>query len=171
MTIASSANLGEIYDQLGRFPGVDIRVAPLPGPTGGGVAVGGGSLYLVNEADDDTRAAAWRFMTWLDEPAQQITWSVETGYIPTRVSAIDDPRLRRLWAERPGYRVAFDQLADAGPIAGGGGPVIGDFLGFREAIEQGLEALYGGAEPATVAVEAQSQATDAIRAYNRRIGE
>ena len=52
MTISSSANLGEIYDRLGRFPDVDIRVAPMPGPSGGGVAVGGGSLYLVNETDD-----------------------------------------------------------------------------------------------------------------------
>jgi sn-glycerol 3-phosphate transport system substrate-binding protein len=171
MTISSSANLGEIYDQLARFPGVDIRVAPLPGPTGGGVAVGGGSLYLVNEADDATRAAAWQFMTWLDEPAQQVTWSIGTGYIPTRLSAVEDPRLVELWSERPGYRVAFDQLAAAGPIAGGGGPVIGDFAGFREAIEQALEALYHGADPAAVAAEAGQQATEAIQAYNRRIGE
>ena len=110
-------------------------------------------------------------MTWLDEPAQQVTWSIGTGYIPTRLSASEDPRLQELWAERPGFRVAFDQLAAAGPIAGGGGPVIGDFGGFREAIEQALESLYQGADPAVVAAEAQRQATDAIRAYNRRIGE
>lgn len=171
MTISSSANLGEIYDQLGRFPGIDIRVAPLPGPTGGGVAVGGGSLYLVDEADDPTRAAAWRFMTWLAEPAQQVTWSIGTGYIPTRTSALEDPRLGQVWAERPGYRVAFDQLADAGPIVGGGGPVIGDYGGFREAVEQALEALYLGGDPDAVAAEAERDATAAIEAYNRRIGE
>jgi sn-glycerol 3-phosphate transport system substrate-binding protein len=171
MTIASSASLGEIYNQLERAPGVDLRVGPFPGLPGGATAVGGGSLYLVNETDDAERAAVWDFMTWLDEPAQQVRWSAGTGYIPTRSSAIDDPDLQALWAERPGFRVAFDQLDRPGDLPGGGGPVIGDYLGFRDAIEDGLEALYAGDDPADVQAGMQSSADEAIDDYNRRIGE
>jgi sn-glycerol 3-phosphate transport system substrate-binding protein len=170
MTIASSASLGEIYNQLERAPGVDLRVGPFPGLSGGTTAVGGGSLYLVNETTDAEQAAVWDFMTWLNEPAQQVRWSIGTGYIPTRSSAIDDPELQALWAERPGFRVAFDQLARPGELPGGGGPVIGDFLGFRDAIEDGLEALYAGDDPAEVQAAMQSNADQAIADYNRRIG-
>ncbi len=170
MTIASSASLGEIYNQLERAPGVDLRVGPFPGLSGQPTAVGGGSLYLVNETDDAERAAVWDFMTWLDEPAQQVRWSAGTGYIPTRSSAIDDPELQALWAERPGFRVAFDQLSRPGDLPGGGGPVIGDHLGFRDAIEDGLEALYAGDDPVEVQAEMQSKADEAIDDYNRRIG-
>lgn len=171
MTIGTSANLGEIYLQLGEFPDLDLQVGRLPGPTGGGVAVGGGSLYLTSETSDQVRGAAWDFMKWLNESEQQIAWSNATGYIPTVQSAISDPDLEALWTDRPGYRVAFDQLSTAGPIPGGGGPVIGDFLGVREAIEQSLEALYAGADAETAQAQALAEANDAIAEYNRRIGE
>ncbi len=170
MTIGSSSTLGEIYTQIGQFPDVDLRVAPLPGPEGGGTAIGGGSLYLTDQTEAEERAAAWDFMKWLNEPAQQIRWSAGTGYIPTRQSAVGEPDLEALWADRPGFRVAFDQLADAGPIPGGGGPVIGDHAGVREAIEQSLEALFQGASPGDAQAQAVEQADAAMADYNRRIG-
>ncbi len=171
LTIGTSANLGEIYNQLGAFPDIDLRVAPLPGPTEGGTAVGGGSLYLVEDTEPEVRAAVWDFMKWLNEPEQQVTWSIATGYIPTRQSAIDAPGIQLQWEERPGFRVAFDQLAAAGPLPGGGGPVIGDHFGVREAIEQGVERLLSGDDVADVQAEVQAQANEAIADYNRRIGE
>lgn len=171
MTIASSASLGEIYNQIALVPDVDMRVGPFPGSSGGKTSVGGGSLYLTNEATDTERAAAWDLMTWLNEPAQQVRWSVGTGYVPTRISAADDPTLQEVWLERPGFRVAYDQLAAPGEIPGGGGPVIGDYLGVRDAIEDGLEALYAGSDPAQVQAQMQAAADEAISDYNRRIGE
>ncbi|MDH3752930.1 MAG: ABC transporter substrate-binding protein [Acidimicrobiia bacterium] len=171
MTIASSASLGEIYNQIDQVPTVDLRVGPFPGLSGGTLAVGGGSLYLTDDTSDAERAAVWDFMTWLNEPAQQVAWAAGTGYIPTRISATSDPDLQALWAERPGYRVAFDQLGQPGELAGGGGPVIGDFLGFRDAIEDGLEAMYAGTDPATTQAQMVEAANEAIGEYNRRIGE
>ena len=170
MTVGSSSTLGEIYAQIGQFPDVDLRVAPLPGPTGGGTAIGGGSLYLTDDTSPEVRAAAWDFMKWLNEPTQQIAWSAATGYIPTRKSAEGDPTLEELWTERPGFRVAFDQLAAAGPIPGGGGPVIGDHLGVREAIVQSLEALHDGVLPEDAQAQAHEDANEALADYNRRIG-
>lgn len=170
MTIASSASLGEIYEQLYRVPDIDVRVGPFPG-LGGKTTVGGGSIYLTNVADDAERAAAWDLLAWLNEPAQQVRWSAGTGYVPTRLSATDDPELQALWSERPGFRVAWDQLAGEGAVPAGGGPVIGDYPGVRDAIEDGLEALYDGADPADVQAEMQSAADAAIGDYNRRIGD
>ena len=109
-------------------------------------------------------------MKWLNEPERQIAWSAATGYIPTRKSAEGDPALEVLWNDRPGFRVAFDQLASAGPIPGGGGPVIGDHLGVREAIVQSFEALHQGATPEDAQAQAYDAANEALADYNRRIG-
>lgn len=171
MTIGTSANLGEIYNQIDQVPDVDLRVAPLPGPSGGGTAIGGGSLYLVADAEPEVRAAAWDLMVWLNEPAQQARWAAETGYIPTRTSALEDPELMARWSERPGYRVAFDQLAGSGPIPGGGSPVIGPFLEVREAIESSLEGIYAGEDPRDAQSEAQAEADEAIADYNDRVAD
>jgi sn-glycerol 3-phosphate transport system substrate-binding protein len=169
MTIGSSANLGEIYQQIGRVPDVDVRVGPFPG-MGGRTTIGGGSIYLTDETDDAERAAAWDLLAWLNEPDQQVRWAMATGYVPTRLSAADDPELIQLWNDRPGFRVAWDQLAVEGEVPGGGGPVIGDYLGVRDAIEDGLEALYAGDSPESVRAAMQEAADQAIAAYNDRIG-
>jgi sn-glycerol 3-phosphate transport system substrate-binding protein len=169
MTIASSASLGEIYQQIALVPDVDVRVGPFPG-LGGSTSVGGGSIYLTSETTAEQRAAAWDLLAWLDEPAQQVRWSIGTGYVPTRRSAADDPELVALWEERPGFRVAWDQLSVEGEVPGGAGPVIGDYLGVRAAIEAGLESLYAGGDPAAVAAEMQDGADRAMADYNRRIG-
>ena len=168
MTIASSATLGEIYEQIGQVPDVEIRVGPFPG-SGGRTTVGGGSIYLTNATDDAERAAAWDLLAWLNEPEQQVRWSIGTGYVPTRSSAVDDPALLQVWSERPGFRVAWDQLATDAAVPGGGGPVIGDYEGVRDAIEDGLEALFDGVDVATVQADMQSAADEAIADYNRRI--
>jgi sn-glycerol 3-phosphate transport system substrate-binding protein len=170
MTIGSSATLGEIYEQIERVPDVDVRVGPFPG-LGGRTSIGGGSIYLTNATDDAERAAAWDLLAWLNEPAQQVRWSAGTGYVPTRLSAADDPELIALWEERPGFRVAWDQLAVPGEVPGGGGPVIGDYLGVRDAIEDGFEALYAGDSPDSVQADVQERADQAIADYNGRIGD
>lgn len=166
MTIGSSATLGEIYEQISLVPDVDVRVGPFPG-SGGPTTVGGGSIYLTNETDDRERAAAWDLLAWLDEPDQQIRWSMATGYVPTRLSAADDPGLVEFWAQRPQFKVAWDQLV--APGAGGVGPVIGDYPAVRDAIEDGLEALYAGASPSTVQAEMTEAADRAIADYNDRV--
>ena len=167
MTIGSSATLGEIYEQIALVPDVDVRVGPFPG-SGGSTTIGGGSIYLTNGAGDAERAAAWDLLTWLNEPPQQVRWSIGTGYVPTRTSAADDPVLQQYWTERPQFRVAWDQLATADH--GGVGPVIGDYPAVRDAIEDGLEALYAGDPRSEVQAAMQEAADRAIADYNDRIG-
>jgi hypothetical protein len=75
-----------------------------------------------------------------------------------------------LWAERPGFKVAYDQLAGSAEPPGGGFPVIGDYVGFRNAIEAGVEAILNGTPAAEAQQRAQSGATEAIENYNKRIG-
>jgi sn-glycerol 3-phosphate transport system substrate-binding protein len=109
-------------------------------------------------------------MKFLATPESQATWHVGTGYIPTSKAASQRPEVQALWADRPGFKVAYDQLAASGRPPGGGFPVIGDYVGFRNAIEAGVEAILNGTPAAQAQQQAQSDATKAIQDYNKRIG-
>ena len=175
MTIGSSAALGSIYDVLQGNPGlasrVDLGVGPLPGSDQGGVVVGGASLWMIDRSSDAEKAAVWDFVTWLDEPEQQATWHAGTGYIPIRTSAAERPEITQLWTERPGFEVAFRQLTESEAPPGGGGPVIGGYPGFRDALEEAIERVMLQDAPAADALAAaQEKADAAIKAYNDRIG-
>lgn len=172
MTIGTSAAIGGILDVLatGQFPDVGFGASRLPGPEGdGGVLVGGAALYLVEKGSSPEEiAASWDFVRWLNEPEQLATWHAGTGYIPIRTDAVELPAVQELWAERPQFRVPFDQLVEAG--APFGGPVIGNYKDFREAIVTSLERMMlQGQEPAAALAQAQSEATGAIQRYNERV--
>lgn len=173
MTTDTSAALGTVLAVLGsgQFPGVELGVAPLPGPEGdGGTFVAGGANYIVRGSDPARVEAAWRFARFLNEPESQATWA-ETGYIPIRVSATELPAVQRLWREHPEYRVAYEQLDQPVNNIATAGPVIGDFAGVRDAVTDALEQmLTAGMAPADALTQAKQQADAAIADYNARVG-
>ena len=170
MTFGTSAALGTVYQLLPSFPNVEIGLAPLPGPSGAGVTIGGGSLYMTTKTTDEQKAAVWDFMKFLNTPENQSFWHVSTGYIPTRISATKSAEVQKFWTERPGFKIAFDQLAASKAPVGGGGPLIGDYLGFRAALEASLESVVADGDVAKAQTKAQADATKAITDYNKRIG-
>ena len=78
--------------------------------------------------------------------------------------------VQKFWTERPGFKVAYDQLANAKAPKGGGGPLIGDYLGFRNVIESSIEAVLANGDVAKAQSKAQADATAVIKDYNKRIG-
>jgi sn-glycerol 3-phosphate transport system substrate-binding protein len=171
MTFGTSAALGSIFAILEsrQFPNIGVGVAPLPGPSGGGILVGGAGIWLVErDQTDPEKAAAWDYVRWLNEPAQQAAWHAGTGYMPIRQAAIDDPEVQQLWADEPAFRVAYDQLLAS--EADFGGPVVGDYAGVRDALVEALERMIlQGASPEVVLAEAKQQADAVITAYNRSV--
>jgi sn-glycerol 3-phosphate transport system substrate-binding protein len=174
MSLGTSAALGTIYDTLAGDPqlaaSVELGVAPMPtidGGGSGGVNVGGAALWLVDTGTDAQKAATFDFASWLTLPAQQARWHIGTGYVPISEKAAEDPSVVQLWAERPGFRVAFDQLASS---QGPAGPVLGGYPDFREAVTQGLERVADGADPLESLTQTNAEATTAIQDYNRRVG-
>lgn len=173
MTIDTSAAIGTILAVLesGEFPGVEIGVAQLPGPSGdGGTFVSGGSNYIVASDDPARVEASWRWVSFLNEPESQATWSA-TGYIPIRMSATELPAVQDLWAETPEYRVAYDQLDSDVRNVATAGPVIGDFEGTDTALEDAMERmLTAGQAPAESLAQAKLDADEVLADYNSRIG-
>jgi sn-glycerol 3-phosphate transport system substrate-binding protein len=173
MTISTSAALGSIYDIQagGQFTDVGVGVGPFPGDDadGGGVQVGGGSLWMVGKGkSDQTKAATWDFFKYLNEPEQQAQWAKLTGYIPIRKTAATLPDVTDTWKERPNFKVAYDQLLAS---HNSGGASIGPYKELREAIRDGLEALvlkHVSVDDALATME--KGANEALASYNERVG-
>lgn len=174
MTINTSAALRSVLVAAEGFPDVEVAIGPLPsvGERDGGVLVGGAALWIDGDTDDPERAAAWDFLTWLNEPEQQAEWHAGTGYVPIRRSAIDLPAVADLWAAEPVFRVAYDQLVEGTENVGSAGPVIGNHAQMREdAIVPALERMWiQGQAPDESLAQAVTDAEAIIADYTERLG-
>lgn len=174
MAFEASGVLGTVREVLesGQFPGVVVGAGPLPALVpGGGVPVGDGSLWIPESSSLEKRGAAWQFIKFLSEPAQQAYLSYAGGYVPIRETAAEDPQLAEKWADDPIFRVGYDQLV-SGPLDDATvGSVIGDYQGVRDAVRDGLTAMLAqDKSPEEALTQAQADADAAIEDYNSRLG-
>lgn len=115
--------------------------APIPAPADGQAATNlGGEQAVVFASDDARQKAAADFLTWFDDPAQNQSWSQETGFLPVRKSVATSPAYAQfLTAKSPQSKPFVEALptAHARPNT----PKYADAsLAFAKQIEK---ALYG----------------------------
>ena len=175
MTLESSAALGTVQQVIesGEGGGAEVGVAPMygPGDRSGGVVVDGGSLYIVNRSAPEKQEAAWRFLKYLNEPASMAQWAAGSGYIPITLASIEEPVIQDLWAAQPEFRVGYDQLLEGAESASSAGPLIGDYVGVKDAVAAGMVQLTAeGVDPEDALANAKQGADDAMQAYNERLG-
>ena len=172
MTIATSAALGPVLSILGGgvIPGItnpDVGVGPMPGPNNGaGALVGGASLYIVDGKGADKAAAAWDYMTFLENAANQSAWAAATGYIPVRQDSLDLDPIKSLYISDPRFKVAYDQLVSSKSGPTSQGPVIGPLKQVRRATAAAVADVLSGGDPQTALSKAAQNANDLITNYN-----
>lgn len=84
------------------------------GPSGVRKApTGGNGLVIPAKAPAEKQEAAWKFLKWLTDTPQTAAWAKATGYMPLRLSAMEDPALQAYFVERPNFQVAVAQMAHA----------------------------------------------------------
>jgi sn-glycerol 3-phosphate transport system substrate-binding protein len=171
MTFDTSAAIGTILGVLNSYPQSKLGIGALPSPSapGGGVFVGGAALYMVSKSSPERQDAAWQYIKFLNEPAQQAAWAVGTGYIPVRKSATELPAITRAWNAVPGYRVAYDTVLASPTNHATAGAVIGAFPQVSDVINNALSALVSGTAPDTALAQAAATSNQAISAYNARV--
>ena len=174
MTFEASGVVGPIEAVLGsgQYKGTEIATAPLPAlTTGGGVPVGDGSLWISNHSSLAKRAAAWKFIQYLDSPGEQASLAAESGYVPVRVSATKLPVLADRWAQDPNYKTGYTQLTEGTLSYANVGSLIGDYQGVRNAVTDGLVQMLSNSQtPTRAAGIAEREANTTIDNYNARIG-
>lgn len=111
--ISGPWNIGEFKRRIPAAQQSDWNTAPLPGPTGAasGVSMAGGSSFVIFKASR-RKAAAWRFIEYLSQPAQQARFYELTGDLPARNEAWRFPIL----ADDPKAHAFQEQLTRVVPL-------------------------------------------------------
>ena len=93
--------------------GIEVGVAFLPtwDPERPSAPTGGGNLAVIQAGKTPQQmAAAWEFMKFVMSDEEVAGNAADTGYLPATYGSVEQPVIKELWAERPEYKVAFDQL-------------------------------------------------------------
>ncbi|MEW5718829.1 MAG: ABC transporter substrate-binding protein, partial [Chloroflexota bacterium] len=81
------------------------------GPTGvRKIPTGGNGLVIPAKSPKEKQTAAWKFLRWLTDTPQTSKWAKDTGYMPLRLSAVNDPGLKAYFTERPNFKVAVESM-------------------------------------------------------------
>ncbi|UFJ42711.1 ABC transporter substrate-binding protein [Brevibacillus humidisoli] len=111
MIFTSTGDLNGLLEQA-KF---DVGTAFLPAKESYGVPTGGANLVVLAKSSAEEKAAAWKFIKWLTSPENTATFSKNTGYMPVRQSALSSEEMKKLYAEKPQFQVAVNQLEYAKP--------------------------------------------------------
>jgi sn-glycerol 3-phosphate transport system substrate-binding protein len=85
----------------------------MPARAKSAVPTGGTFFVMLKEAPAPQKEAGWAFIKWMTDPAQTISLSKATGYMPIRTSAINSAEMQAFYRDNPNYKVALDQLRHA----------------------------------------------------------
>jgi multiple sugar transport system substrate-binding protein len=105
MYLTGPWNLGEFHDRISPELADAWATAPLPGPDGPGVSLAGGSSLVLFRRSQH-RDGAWRLVTFLSRPGQQLRFRRLSGDLPARRAAWEDSSL----AGDPRIRAFREQL-------------------------------------------------------------
>lgn len=87
----------------------DFGAAYLPAGKIRSIPIGGAVIVLFPFSEEENEAT-YKFIKWVTEPENVAYFSMNTGYIPTRKTALEVPELVEFMEETPMYRIAFEQL-------------------------------------------------------------
>ncbi len=157
--ISGPWNIGEFRRRLPPDAQNEWDTAPLPGPTGAesGVSIAGGSSLVLFRASP-RKAAAWRFIEFLSEPAQQVRFYTITGDLPARTEAWRAPVL----ANDPKARAFREQLTRAVPL-----PQVPEWEEIAQRVAQYSEQAARGRLTVDAALAGLDRDVDGILAKRR----
>jgi sn-glycerol 3-phosphate transport system substrate-binding protein len=167
-TLGSSSSYSVIYRTVGNKFSIGIAPVPKvnPGDTGG-ISVGGGSLWLMDNGDSVRADAAWEFVKYVTGAEKQAEWSIGTGYLPIRKSSLDLDSYKKYLSEETEMLVAIEALRNSKPSCVGA--VMGVFPKARVIIENEAEAMINNPSvtPQQVVDKIVAQVNEEIALYNR----
>ncbi|WP_019534548.1 ABC transporter substrate-binding protein [Paenibacillus ginsengihumi] len=114
MLFTSTADLTKLM-QVANDSGFELGASFMPANLSYGVPTGGCNLVMSAKLPKEKQEAAWKFIKWMTSKEQTIYASTYTGYLPSRLSAVDSEEMKKLYAEKPLFKVAVDQLEHARP--------------------------------------------------------
>ncbi len=166
MTLGSTASLKQILQDVdGKFEVGTAYFPSVTSDTEGGVSIGGGSLWALNNNDDVKKAATWKFIEFLVSAESQAYWNAQTGYFPVTTEAANEQVYKDNMEEYPQFQTAIDQLHDSAPEYAGA--LLSVFPEARSIVETEIEnMLNNGTSPEDTVAAMAEQINSSITDYN-----
>ncbi len=139
-----------------------VGVAPLPaGDRKANNTLFGNNLLIFNKAVQSHQRGAWLFMKWTSELDQTIDWSLFSGYMPVRQSALTTSPFKDRLAQDPRVGVPLQALKDSqGTQASPDWDKITNIL--QDAITKALQPT-GAATPRAALEAAEKKVNDTLK--------
>jgi sn-glycerol 3-phosphate transport system substrate-binding protein len=106
-TLQDSTGVLAALDKEAKF---SYGAAFIPEQEAFGCPTGGGGLAVLAGPPKERKQAAFEFIRFAAKPENATQWSIDTGYLPSTKAALQTPEMQKLFTQRPGYKVAVDQL-------------------------------------------------------------
>ena len=166
MMLASTASLKQVLQDAG--DSFEVGTAYFPAVHAGdkgGVSIGGGSLWALDNNDPVRLAATWRFIEFLISAESQAYWNAQTGYFPITTAAAEQDLYKQNMEKYPQFQTAIDQLHDTAPEYTGA--LLSVFPESRQIVETEIEEMLNGNQTPEEAVQAiAEQVNESIETYN-----
>ena len=166
MMLGSTASLKQVLQDTG--DSFEVGTAYFPAVSSsdeGGVSIGGGSLWALNNNDPIKLAATWRFIEFLISPESQAYWNAQTGYFPVTTAAAEEDVYKQNMEQYPQFQTAIDQLHSSAPQYAGA--LLSVFPESRQIVETEIEEMLNGNQTPEEAVQSiTEQVNESIETYN-----
>lgn len=166
MTLGSTASLKQILNDVnGKFEVGTAYFPKVSDADEGGVSIGGGSLWALNNEDPAKEKAVWEFVKFLVSAESQAYWNAQTGYFPVTTAAHDEPVFQENIETYPQFMTAIDQLHDSSPESAGA--LLSVFPEARQVVETEIENMLNGSQTPEEAVNKMAESINqSIEDYN-----
>ena len=170
MVMSSSSDVNLLTKSLSE-KGWEMGTGFIPRPEGatGGVAIGGGSLWITNNHPAEEELAALKLVQFISNDESQMAWHKGTGYFPVRKTAMDALKAEGWFEENPNYLTAFDQLLVSPETLNTAGGLLGVFPETRAIIQSEIQECYAGKPVSEALDDAAAQVNDLIKEWNELI--
>lgn len=130
--------------------------------------IGGATLWVFAGHSDAEYACVADFFSYLSTAPVQAKWHQETGYLPITYAAYELTKKQGFYAANPGTETALRQITLHEPTANSRGLRFGNFVQIRDAIEEELEAVWGGKKSVAEALDSSvERANQLLRRFER----
>ncbi len=171
MVMSSTSDVNQLTGLLAE-KGWEMGTGFIPRPEGadGGVAIGGGSLWITNNQPDEELLAALKLVKYISSDEPQMRWHKGTGYFPVRKTAMEKLEAEGWFDENPNFRTAFDQLLESPYTVNTSGSLMGVFPEARSLVQTAIQRVYAGEMSVEEALdEAARKTTESIEEWNELV--
>lgn len=116
-----SGKVAMIYHTTGNLTNVnknanfEFGTSFLPGNKRQAAPTGGGNFFISKDIAPERQQKAWEFIKFATTPERVAQWSIDTGYVVTRNSALELQQMKDYYADLPQAKVAYEQIPISKP--------------------------------------------------------